>query len=49
VKVMRIGDSDRVTSAFAIKQEESLMADGTLGSEEISSEATEETPDNTEE
>ena len=26
VKVMRIGDSDRVTSAFAIKQEESLMA-----------------------
>jgi DNA gyrase subunit A len=49
VKVMRIGDSDRVTSAFAIKQEESLMADGTMDSEGISSEVTEETPDNTEE
>ncbi len=55
VKVMRIGDSDRVTSAFPIKQEESLMADGTTDSTDISNEQVEEisenneAPDNTEE
>jgi hypothetical protein len=47
---MRIGDSDRVTSAFAIKQEESLMADGIMGSNDTSSDITEENPeDNTDE
>jgi hypothetical protein len=47
---MRIGDSDRVTSAFPIKQEESLMADGATeatDSTEILSEV-EDVPDNTE-
>ena len=49
VKVMRIGDSDRVTSAFAIKQEESLMAGETTSASitevEDSSDDVTETPE----